>query len=208
MNIETWAYSETICDSRKVVLKNPPTFAKIVNSILEEATILCGHEQPCDDRTGFSRFIYCIQVSRPLFDLLFNSKNGYRGQYFLSADAGIEMNGHFIQSLTAALLSSSKVTAVPNHRISESLSAESAKAWLAECEKHLCDKCRGEWSPPQDDRAEILNGCWENYRHSYYGRKAPYLTKIRIFGAFLNERGEEYDPKPNRAQELYESGWT
>ena len=175
MNIETWTHSEAICDSRKVVLENPPTFEEIVTSILEEATILCGHEQTCDDRTGFSRFIYCIEVSRLLFDPFFNSKNGYRGQYFLSTDAGIEMNGFFIQSLTAALLSSNKVTAVPNHRISKSLSAGSAKVWLAECEAHLCDKCRGEWSSPQDDRAELLNGRWENFTlGTTYGRKEPF----------------------------------
>ena len=148
---------------------------------------------------------------RSLFDLFFNSKNGLRGQYFLSADTGIKKNGLFIQSLTPALLSSNTVTAVPNQRIVRSLSAGSAKAWLAEYEKHQrgCDKCTGEWGSPQDKVAEILNGRWENYRpHPYYGRKAPYLTKIRIFGAFLNERGEEFDPKPNRAQEIHDSGWT
>jgi hypothetical protein len=60
--------------------------------------------------------------------------------------------------------------------------------------------------------AEIVNGRWEcaASANAVRGRKAPFLTKIKIFGAFLNERHDEFISwrKRHRAREIYESGWS
>jgi len=96
----------------------------------------------------------------------------------------------------------------------ESLKACSAKVWLAERGKEMgdCTHCSGEWSTPQDDVAEILNDRWEKDTNvnARYGRKAPYLTKIRIFGAFLNDLYDEFIPtkKRFRANEIHKVGWS
>lgn len=92
-----------------------------------------------------------------------------------------------------------------------SLTATSSKAWLAECSLELCKSCAGEWHHPNDDVPEIENGRWEqgNCPNSKKGRKAPFHSKIRLFGAFLNGHGDEFIPakKRQRAFDINESGW-
>ena len=61
--------------------------------------------------------------------------------------------------------------------------------------------------------ADILNGRWEHVRdrsYAQYGRKAPYLTKIRLSGGFINRDGHEWvsDKKRYRPQEIHEIGWS
>ena len=93
---------------------------------------------------------------------------------------------------------------------SKSLAAPSAKCWLAEPGLEICPKCEGDWSRPQDDLAEILNGRWETAPNSRFGRKAPYLEKLKVIGGFVNQAGGQYvaKHKVNRAQEIYDVGWS
>jgi hypothetical protein len=155
--------------------------------------------------------VYCIVVKKPLFDLFFNSENGYRAWYFRSCEEGIRKNQLFLKSLTPILISSQLIDVASAPMIDKSLSAASAKAWLAEVGKGICSKCEGDWSAPRGDRAEILNGRWEHSTaHSGWGRKAPFLEKIRIIGAFVNEADEEYIPrrKLSRASDVHKHGWS
>jgi hypothetical protein len=103
-------------------------------------------------------------------------------------------------------------------RIRESLATPSAKAWLAEHGKEIdrkCPGCQGEWSsgaagPP--DQAEIHNGAWEaaSGQNAEWGRKAPYLTKLRVMGGFLSDRLHELVPhnKRFRAYDIHRYGWS
>jgi hypothetical protein len=175
--------------------------------------VLCRHVDPCRENRDFSRVIYCVRVSQPLFDLFFNSENGYRGVYFKSPYAGLEANAAFIRSLEPRLFEWTRMKhgadVVPFAQ--ESLGTPSAKAWLAEHGKGYCDQCAGEWSTPRDETAEILNGRWEyaDCLQAKWGRKAPYLSQIKVFGALLNEGLDEFVPavKRYRAQEVHEFGW-
>ena len=96
--------------------------------------------------------------------------------------------------------------------------AIAAKVWLSEVSTGLdvipgqpCGHCSGEWSTPQDGVPEIKNERWEirNEQYAKYGRKAPYLTKLRIFGGFIDKRGDEIIPadKRRRAWTIHELGW-
>lgn len=216
MNIHKWEFAESLGDRKKDLL-NAPTFEAIIESIQKGMAILCCHEQTCNDDESFSRVVYCIKVCEPLFDLFFNSKHGYRASYYRSPYDGLHNNELFIHSLLPALLVSdyTKDAAKGNgfsKKVEESLKSFSAKVWLAECGAELCDKCEGEWSTPQDGTAEILNDRWEltNILNARYGRKAPYLMKIRVFGAFLNKRYDEFIParKRYRAKEIHQFGWS
>lgn len=163
---------------------------------------------------------YCLKVSEPIFDLFFNSKHGYRAWYYRSPHVGLNKNALFITSLLPSLLASDQTKEAEKKDFStkkaaESLKSCSAKAWLAEIEKEIdkkCTGCIGEWGYPQDDTAEIFNDRWDKTNHpkAKCGRKAPYLTKIRIFGAFLNEQYDEFIPaqKRYRAEEIHEFGWS
>jgi hypothetical protein len=211
MTLPEWRYSDAVCQSRQQNLLDPPSFEEITKAVKQTMRIQCGHPDPCVDKAEYQRIVYCVVVDRPLFDLFFNSVNGYRAWYFRSGAKGIDKNKLFLQSLTPALLEFRSNDQASNQMIERSLNASSAKAWLAEVGKEICPKCEGEWSAPHDDQAEILNGCWEHSTlHSGWGRKAPYLAKIRLFGAFVSEADDPYvaSHKIDRAEQIRDCGWS
>ncbi len=204
-----WTYGDTVCHSRKAALSSPVAFENIVASIVVGMQVLCGHNEISCDDNRFGRVVYCVRISKSLFDVFFNSSNSYRAQYFKSVEHGLCRNRFLIQTLSPALLASGKLSSLPKEKIQKSLGVASAKVWLAEVEKHICNECYGEWSFPQDGTAEILNGRWEN-TSNWCGRKAPLCAKIRVFGGFLNDNGYEYVPqgKKHRAEEIQDTGWS
>lgn len=211
-----WTFDTSLDPSRRAALSAPPTFDSLVAQVAQEMEILCCHHQACDDDTHFSRIVYCIRVGEPLFDLFFNSQSGYRAAYYHSPYRGLEANAQFIQSVMPRLLAWSQPTSAQSgiDFARESLTTPSAKAWLAEGGIHFdnCHKCRGEWKTPSDEKPEILNGRWElaDCPIPKWGRKAPYLKKIRLFGAFLNARMDEFVPtrKRHRARDIHDCGWS
>jgi len=75
--------------------------------------ILCGHDQPCEKADGYLRYIYCIEVEKKIFDLFFDSRNGYRAWYFRSPYAGLAKNNYFIDLLMPKLIISEKIKVDP-----------------------------------------------------------------------------------------------
>jgi len=102
--------------------------------------------------------------------------------------------------------------------IRESLMSPSSKVWLAECGKEVCltcHGCEGEWSINAHGNLtepEIMNGRWEVAPglKAKWGSTAPYLTKLRVLGAFLDGQHNEFIPaqKRFRAKEIHELGWS
>jgi hypothetical protein len=73
-----------------------------------------------------------------------------------------------------------------------------------------CDLCAGEFKSG-GDYAEILNGRWCGESvPAKDGRSAPYLTKIRVMGAFLSEDRHEFIVKHKRRRhwEIHDTGWS
>lgn len=214
INIERWDYELSLNGDRVKILREAPPFEEITEEIKREMEILCFHSDECTDNNPFARAVYCIQVEENLFDWFFNSENGYRAAYFRSPCDGLKANEYFIQSLMPKLLKSGKTTPNPGKNfIEESLKSPSAKVWLVE-EKHMpdpqkkpCRNCSGEWNP-DNKYLKIYNDRWE--QEEGHGSKAPYLTKIRIIGAFLNDHYDEFIPssKRFRAKEINENGWS
>jgi hypothetical protein len=205
-----WEFNTSIGKERVSKMINPPTFEEITQKISQTMNVLCGHPDECDDAYGYKRFIYCIEVDKDLFDLFFNSRNGYRAWYFRSAYAGLAKNNHFINYLLPKLIESEKIMDDPK-TIQDSFNTISTKAWLSESNMHLCNKC-GEWSYSNDNRAELYNDVWENTNapNSKYGKTTPYLTKIKIFGGFVNNRGDEFiaNRKKDRHKQIHLIGWS
>ncbi len=211
MTLLDWRFSDAVCQSRKQDLMSPPSFEEIAESIKRTMRVRCSHVDQCDDEAGYQRTVYCVVVEKPLFDLFFNSKNGYRAWYFRSCEEGVRKNELFLKSLAPDLIESQSNDQASAQMINRSLNAASAKAWLAEVGKGFCPKCEGDWNAPHVNQAEILNGRWEHSTsHSGWGSKAPFLEKIRILGAFVNEADGEYIPprKRNRAGDIHKHGWS
>jgi len=92
----------------------------------------CGHVDPCDEADGFKRFVACIVVDKTLFDVFFNSYNGYRGWYYRSPTEGLQVNAHLLRLLAPHLIESRLHEDMSVDWALKSLFASSAKCWLAE----------------------------------------------------------------------------
>lgn len=209
-----WRYSTSVSSDRASALLAPSSIGEIANRIAGAMNVLCCHFENCGDNADFGRVVYCIRVSEDLFDVFFNSPYGYRGAYFQSLGRGIDANAAFIAAIAPKFMGSYEGDTLQDDIawVRESLAAPSAKAWIAENGLHLCPKCEGELGHPTDAEPEIINGRWEcgDLGHKNNGRKAPRLSKIRVFGGFLDFRRNEFIPwrKRHRAEEIHRWGWT
>ena len=219
-----WSFSSSVGDERRANLEVATSFEAIADEIRQTMTVLCCHEDPCDRGPGeaaadgrrvalFRRPVYCISVAPQLFDRFFNARDGYRAAYFRSPYEGIQENDLLMRMVTPTLIASGPigvVTALGTAFIERSLTSSSAKAWLAE-QNGFCPLCAAEF-PPASDSGEIANGRWElgTSVQSGDGRRAPYLTKIKVMGAFLNDGHDEFIParKRRRHWEIHEWGWS
>ena len=155
------------------------SFEEIAGSLVTSMRIQCTHVDQCDEADGFNRLVACVVVGKPLFDLYFNSRFGYRGAYFVSPENGLEMNALLLTLLAPALIEFERREKMPTDLSSKSLLASSAKSWLAEVGKGFCSTCEGDWSAPKDDTPEILNGRWEiaSEPNSRFGREGPHFSR-------------------------------
>jgi hypothetical protein len=150
--------------------------------------------------------VLSIDVGEQLFDLFFNSRDGYRGAYYRGPFVGLESNRVCLDILEAT---------VANAPECETLHGVSAKIWLAEHGKETvktCSGCAGEWKSHGNEPPQILNDRWEvaDFYKAKWGCQAPRLTKLKVFGAFLDSHGNELIPhdKKNRADEIARFGWS
>lgn len=215
-----WSYALSVEAAVRVpALSADHTFEELTSKIVNGLQVLCCHSSEIAG-TGFQRPVYTLNIGRPLFDLFFNSSSGYRAAYFRSPGAGLDANVHFLTTIMDRLVTDpqSATSALAANFIRESLRTPSAKAWLAEHGKEVdlkCPHCIGEWSAGTcraPELAEICNGRWEaaSGQNAEWGRKAPYLTKLRVMGAFLNDRHHELVPhdKRFRAYDIHRFGWS
>lgn len=215
--MSNWKFAESLGRSRLDLLSDAPPFEDIARSIVKSLRIACTHIDPCREADGFSRFVACLVVERQLFDIFFNSYNGYRGWYYRSPSEGLRINAQLLRLLGQQLVDYRSHDGFSNDWTLKSLLAPSAKVWLAEDKKvqQACTGCRGEWSPVSAkdlDEPEILNGVWERVKklEAKWGCKAPFFTKLKAIGAFLDDRSNEWIPsdKRFRARDIHEFGWS
>ena len=206
--MNSWKFSPSLGQDRLEALNNAPPFEEIARSVVSTMHIQCSHVDPCDEAGGFHRFVGCVVIDRTLFDIFFNSQNGYRGCYFQSPDEGVRMNAKLLGLLAPGLLEFQEHNNVSIDLLSASLHAPSGKSWLAEVGKGFCAKCEGDWNVPKDDPPEILNGRWEvsTAPNSRFGTKALFLETLRVMGGFVNEAEQEYVArrKQRRAEEIHD----
>jgi len=196
------------------------------NVLCCHASAVLGKTCNCSEKEGvYRRVEYCISVGSELFDDFFNSSFGYRASYFDSPQKGKDDNALLMKAIAPSLVSYTKENALDVVKnlgsiafIERSLSSDSAKVWLAENGNCHCKNCTGEWSTGGGpDYPEIKNNRWEHVKNedceSKWGDgRAPYLTKLRIFGAFLNVTNTRDQcvtkKKEKRAEHINRCGWS
>src|SRR4051812_10490354 len=98
-----WTFS-ALPEDRVAALREPPTRDAIFDRVADEIKVLCCHPDPCGNNSEFSRVVFCVGISRPTFDLFFNSEGGYRGAYYLSPYNGLEANRSLIDRIRPGLI--------------------------------------------------------------------------------------------------------
>lgn len=215
---QPWSYALSAEEAvRLPALSAGLPFAEITSKIVDGLQVLCCHRDKIAG-TDFRRPIYTLYVGRTLFDLFFNSSSGYRAAYFRSPSAGLDANVYFLTAIVDRLVAAPQSTSsLSSEFLRESLRTPSAKAWLVEPKEvdRKCPQCKGEWSTGScgpSELAEIRNGRWETALGSKaeWGRKAPYLTKLSVMGAFLNDSYHELVPQDKRfrSYEIHRFGWS
>lgn len=215
-----WSVSPAVnADERRTILEASDAFDSVASQIANSLEVLCCHKSEIRG-TDFKRPIYTIRIAETLFDQFFNASYGYRAAFYRSPGTGMDANHLFLKTIAARLLKARATECVDMKAdfIEQSLGTPSAKAWLAEAGKEPerdCPACKGEWSTTScgpATLAELQNGRWELATgvKAEWGRKAPYLTKLRVMGAFLDDRCNELVPqdKRYRAQEIHAFGWS
>lgn len=208
-----WQYSGTADPQRLTALTTGLPLRELIAQLKGESSFLCFHTEPKDGDPSYRRAVFCFVLTKTLFDLFFNAQTGYRGAYFDSPDSGLRVNRSIIDELSPILLQWGTTQAPGERRawIAESLSLSSAKIWLAE-DPGLCSKCRGEWSQSYKSPLTIVNGRWEiaEHTHAEWGRQAPELTKLRVFGGFVNTEHQEWvaSHKTIRGLHIWKHGWS
>jgi hypothetical protein len=200
----------------RVALATPPSYETIVELVLLHMQVLCCHLQRSDQHDAFERAVFCVRVSKAAFDWFFNSKKGYRAAYYVSVWEGERANRFFLDSATAELVASDEARDKDPGRVRASLLAPTAKVWLAEAQRGpystSCPSCREGWSTRDAaPRSEILNDRWENVPTTNgWGSRAPYMDRLRIVGAFVDDRTNVLIPhdKTQRGLQINATGWT
>jgi hypothetical protein len=74
-----WTFElETEETARLPKLQHPEPFEQIAENISKGMSVLCCHVDPNkQDDPAFCQVAYCVQIEKDLFDLFFNSVNGY-----------------------------------------------------------------------------------------------------------------------------------
>jgi hypothetical protein len=210
----SWTYLGSATPERRAALEAPITFAEVVLALKQNMNVVCFHRDTKQRDNSYARAAFCADVGPTLFDAFFNAATGYRGAYFESPENGLAANRLLINALSPALTAWALSNCVNTNKewLIESLSLPTAKAWLAEDTVALCANCAGGWSASYVSDLRIANGRWEQsgHAHAAWGRQAPGLTKIRVFGGFVNGDHQEWiaDHKRERAHQIWEHGWT
>jgi len=210
----SWSFIGTAKPERRTRLESPHPFPEVLRQLSETLSVACYHRE-CKQRDAtYTRAAFCLDVSPRLFDAFFNSSTGYRGAYFQSPENGLRTNRNLFDQLSSKLRASAKRfdANVDDAWLVASLSQPSSKAWLGEDVLALCPRCKGGWSASYNAALLIHNGRWEHSSHTHakWGRQAPELAKIRLFGGFIDSAYDEWvaPHKENRAEQIWEHGWT
>jgi hypothetical protein len=208
-----WRYAGTAAAERRDRLASPKPYSELL-AALKTTRLACFHKEPRQRDASYTRADFCLDIGSELFDAFFNASTGYRGAYFVAPERGLAANRQLIAELSPVLIESAirREPRVDRALLIESLSLPSAKAWLGEDTVALCSSCAGGWSSSYVSDLSVVNDRWERsvHTHAVWGRQAPELTKVRIFGGFVNDEHQKWvaDHKLERAQHIFEHGWT
>ena len=164
---------------------------------------------PCDTAEGYSRFAVEIPLTQRLFGQFMNGAAGYRAHYAVSIEAGEAFNRQLVEAVGRLVVDAGNVypKSVDCTLLRRSLLGSYSKFWYS---KEITDPSSTRLSAFKE---EIAIRRWKKFwanKEPRMGLLAPYPESFSVLlnGTFVNGQGNEYENKPGRSKEIYETGWT
>jgi hypothetical protein len=180
---------------------------------ITEYTALSEGPEPYTNKVGmgYCRISVTIPLNTLLFDQLMNGATGYRAHYSVSMEMGETFNRCLVEAIGPILIRAERLyqDIFGRDLCQRSLLGHFSKFWFAKETTDLSTQGR-----LLKYKEEIRVARWRTYwRTRPKPRKGllapiPENAAILLNGTFVNEAGEEYEQKPGRSKELFESGWT
>jgi hypothetical protein len=215
---DQWIVSPCVEASRIQRLHNSPSYDAIVAQIGRTATVLChkreGFEQK-DKRKkpDYFRVIVRLSADAAAVDLLHNSANGYRAQYYHCGQLGIQANKFALSQLVPifiTLMAERFKRTCPAWWVEKSLLDPDAKIWIHQ----------GLWlhSPETSDRTLLVPRWLERQgsQDQNCRKKAVWAslrpdkeTQLELKGGWMTLDGKSFGSlKPGRTTDLHELGFS
>jgi hypothetical protein len=195
----------------------PITPSELVEQTQEQTTIALREYQvlplgpePCNDCAGYHRASVLIPLTHCLFDQLMNGSTGYHAHYYVSVMCGEMFNRHLVNAVAPLVV--------------ENESLYSDKFARDFCERSLLGRFSKFWFPKEitDPSAQMalleLDEVLSVPRWGHYWRTRPKPWKgllapipensaVLLNGTFIDTAGD-YEQKPGRSKQIFDSGWT
>lgn len=164
----------------------------------------------CCDKEGYSRVSIEIPLPTTLADQLMNGRTGYRAHYSISIEAGERFNRQLVKDVAPLVIEAEHLYEGKFDRefCRRSMSGRFSKFWYP---KELTDPSA---QASLTFSAVITHTRWAEYWRTkpepHKGLLAPISegSSILLNGTFVDHDGNDYEQKPDRSQQLFESGWT
>jgi hypothetical protein len=165
--------------------------------------------EPCNDKPGYRRVSIAIPLTPTLFDQLMNGATGYRAHYSVGIELGEIFNRQLVEAIAPIIIRSEHLYQFDRLFCQDSLLGRFSKVWFP---KEITDtsfdihlqELKEELGVPQ------WRTYWQERPRPWKGLLAPVpeSASVLLNGTFVNEAGEEYEQKPGRSKQIFESGWT
>lgn len=208
INQSSWSYVSSVALSPLDIVER---LAWEVTQGIADYSILSIDSEHSNELEGFQRVSVELAVSVELFDAFFNSRTGYRAQYYHSEATGEAYNKIIVDRI-APLLIASKLHAkdVTYEFCEKSLYGPYTKLWFPKevtspsYEQHLL-------LLPEAIKAKRWYDFWAEKNVPRKGLLAPkpQTSSILLNGTFMRFHDwQAWNQKPNRSTEIHLQGWT
>jgi hypothetical protein len=188
----TWAFEAMPVD-RLERLMRVSSFDEVIARLQDSRVVSFALEMRCKPPRDCVRAEFMLDVTSDTYDAFYNSRNGYRGQYALSAERGRQANRRLLDCLEERLCAFADAQTTEHAPyVRPSLRGEQAKVWFDEHEKGIYDA------------GSHIAYPWEH-------ANAPLGTRLKVIGGWLRDTDmtEWLDPsKELRAEEIHCKGFS
>jgi hypothetical protein len=152
-----------------------------------------------------------IPLNTTLFDQLVNGPTGYRAHYSVGIESGESFNRRLVEAIAPIIARSEHLYSDKFDRLfcQRSLLGRFSKFWFP---KEITDpNAKSHLQQLEEELRVVRWGTyWQQHPKPRKGLLAPIPESgvVLLNGTFVNDTGEEYEQKPGRPKQIFESGWT